>query len=100
MRPALRLCSSLLLMMVTILMDLNLDGIHWVIVGGESGPGARPMNPGWVSDIRNQCQKAEVPFFFKQWGGTNKKKAGRLLDGRTHDQMPTVRRYSLRQATP
>lgn len=82
------------------LMDLNLDGIHWVIVGGESGPGARPMNPGWVSDIRNQCQKAEVPFFFKQWGGTNKKKAGRLLDGRTHDQMPTVRRYSLRRATP
>ncbi len=81
------------------LMNLNLDGIHWVIVGGESGPGARPMNPGWVADIRDQCHKAEVSFFFKQWGGTNKKKNGRLLDGRTHSEMPDLRRYSLRQVT-
>lgn len=79
------------------LMHLNLEGIHWVIVGGESGPGARPMNSGWVADIRDQCHKAEVPFFFKQWGGTNKKKAGRELDGRLHDQMPALRRHSLRQ---
>lgn len=69
---------------------LNLDGISWVIVGGESGPGARPMNPAWVADIRDQCQRAGVPFFFKQWGGTNKKKAGRLLDGRTWDEMPAA----------
>lgn len=72
------------------IMDLNLDGIHWVIVGGESGPGARPMNSGWVADIRDQCHKAEVPFFFKQWGGVNKKRAGRILDGHTYDQMPRV----------
>jgi len=63
-------------------------GIDWVIVGGESGPGARPMQPEWVRDIRDQCQAAGVPFFFKQWGGTNKKKTGRLLDGRTWDEMP------------
>ena len=68
--------------------DLNLDGIDWVIVGGESGPGARPMDPSWVVDIRDQCQKAAVPFFFKQWGGVNKKRAGRALDGRTWDAMP------------
>ncbi len=67
---------------------LNLDGIDWVIVGGESGPGARPIKPGWVSNILSQCQEAKVPFFFKQWGGTNKKKAGRLLNGRTWDEMP------------
>jgi len=67
---------------------LNLRGIHWVIVGGESGPGARPMAPEWVGDIRDQCQEADVPFFFKQWGGFNKKKNGRLLDGRTWDQLP------------
>lgn len=67
---------------------LNLDGIDWVIAGGESGPGARPINPDWVSDIRDQCQVASVPFFFKQWGGTRKKKAGRLLEGRTWDEMP------------
>lgn len=69
---------------------LNLEGIHWAIVGGESGPGARPMNPSWVMDIRNQCQVAGVPFFFKQWGGVNKKKAGRELDGQTWDEMPTL----------
>lgn len=67
---------------------LNLRGIDWVIVGGESGPGARPMDSAWVIDIRNQCQKAQVPFFFKQWGGTQKKKTGRELEGRTWDEMP------------
>ncbi|MDX9971956.1 MAG: phage Gp37/Gp68 family protein [FCB group bacterium] len=68
--------------------DLNLDGIHWAILGGESGPGARPMAEEWVKDIRDQCVRAGVAFFFKQWGGTNKKKAGRILDGRTWDEMP------------
>jgi protein gp37 len=67
---------------------LDLDGIDWVIVGGESGPGARPMKPEWVMDIRNQCKRAGVPFFFKQWGGVRKKKAGRELEGRTWDEMP------------
>jgi protein gp37 len=66
----------------------NLDGIDWVIVGGESGPGARPMNEDWVIDIRNQCIEKGVAFFFKQWGGVNKKKAGRMLDGRTWDEYP------------
>jgi protein gp37 len=68
--------------------SLRLSGIHWVIVGGESGPKARPMNPGWATGIRDQCEKAQVPFFFKQWGGPNKKRTGRLLDGRTWDAMP------------
>jgi protein gp37 len=72
--------------------QLDLKGIDWVIVGGESGPHARPMNPEWVIDIRNQCTHAKVPFFFKQWGGTNKKKAGRILEGRTWDEMPVIRR--------
>lgn len=67
---------------------LNLRGINWVIVGGESGPGARPMNPEWVTDIRDICLKSSVPFFFKQWGGVNKKKAGRSLDGKTYSQKP------------
>lgn len=71
---------------------LNLKGIDWVIVGGESGPGARPMDKEWVLDIRDQCKKASVPFFFKQWGGTRKKKAGRLLEGRTWDEMPILSR--------
>jgi protein gp37 len=70
--------------------NLNLAGIGWVIVGGESGPGARPMDSAWVSDIRDQCLAANVPFFFKQWGGVQKKKAGRVLDRRTWDQMPTI----------
>lgn len=70
--------------------NLNLDGIDWVIVGGESGPGARPMEPKWVFDIRDQCHEVGVPFFFKQWGGTRKKKAGRLLDGRTWDETPVI----------
>ena len=68
--------------------DINLDGIAWVIVGGESGAGARPMRKEWVVSIRNQCRKARVPFFFKQWGGVRKSLAGRLLDGRTYDEFP------------
>ncbi len=68
---------------------LNLDGIDWAIVGGESGPGARPMDPAWVADLRNQCRRKKVAFFFKQWGGVNKKAAGRILDGRTYDEMPS-----------
>jgi protein gp37 len=70
------------------LTNLNLDGIDWVIVGGESGPGARPMDPSWVLNIRDQCLRTNVPFFFKQWGGFQKKKAGRLLEGRTWDELP------------
>jgi len=68
--------------------DLNLDGIHWVIVGGESGHHARPMDPAWVRSIRDQCADAAVPFFFKQWGGKRKHLTGRVLDGRTWDEMP------------
>ncbi len=68
--------------------NLDLDGIDWVIVGGESGPGARPLREDWVLEIRDQCLKAGVPFFFKQWGGCNKKAAGRLLEGRTWDELP------------
>lgn len=67
---------------------INLDGIHWAIVGGESGPGARPMEELWAVEIRDQCVSAGVPFFFKQWGGTNKKNAGRLLNGRSWDELP------------
>lgn len=67
---------------------LDLTGIDWAIVGGESGPGARPIDEDWVLDIRDQCLNAGVAFFFKQWGGVNKKKTGRLLEGRTWDQMP------------
>lgn len=68
--------------------DLDLTGINWTIVGGESGPYARAMQPEWVLDIRDQCQAANVPFFFKQWGGPNKKRTGRELEGRTYDEMP------------
>jgi len=71
--------------------DLDLRGIHWVIVGGESGPGARPIDPAWVRDLRDQCRRNTVAFFFKQWGGTNKKRTGRELDGRTWDEMPVAR---------
>jgi protein gp37 len=67
---------------------LKLRGIDWAIVGGESGPGARPLEPDWVMEIRNQCEKASVPFFFKQWGGVQKKRYGRTLEGRTWDEMP------------
>ena len=73
---------------------LDLCGIHWVIVGGESGPRARPMEAEWVRSIREQCEAHEVAFFFKQWGGVQKKKHGRLLDGRTHDALPPVRRVA------
>jgi protein gp37 len=68
--------------------ELPLDGIHWVIVGGESGPGARPMEADWVREIQAQCTQYEVPFFFKQWGGVRKHRAGRELDGRTWGAMP------------
>ncbi|MGD0299547.1 MAG: phage Gp37/Gp68 family protein [Bryobacteraceae bacterium] len=67
---------------------LNLCGMDWAIVGGESGPGARPVDPSWVTDIRNQCVRAGVAFFFKQWGGVQKKRTGRQLEGRTWDEMP------------
>jgi protein gp37 len=73
------------------LSDLDLQHIDWVIVGGESGPGSRPMDPEWARDIRDQCIAAAVPYFFKQWGGPNKKRAGRVLDGRTWDEMPVER---------
>ncbi len=65
-----------------------LEGISWVIVGGESGPGARPMQPEWVYSIREQCERAHIPFFFKQWGGVRKETSGRMLQGRTHDDLP------------
>lgn len=69
---------------------INLDRIKWVIVGGESGPGARPMDPSWAKGIRSQCEQQQIPFFFKQWGGASKKRAGRILDGRTHDDVPHI----------
>jgi protein gp37 len=72
------------------LTNLNLDGIHWVIVGGESGRKARPMNESWVWDIKQQCEDQNTAFFFKQWGGTNKKKTGRLLGGNTYNNMPAL----------
>jgi protein gp37 len=67
---------------------IDLSGIGWVIAGGESGPGARPLDPDWVRSLRDRCRDAGVPFFFKQWGGTRKGRAGRTLDGRTHDEVP------------
>jgi len=70
--------------------NLNLQKIDWVIAGGESGPKSRPIKESWVTDIRNQCQEKKVPFFFKQWGGVNKKKTGRKLEGRTWDELPLV----------
>jgi len=72
------------------LRDLELRDIQWVIVGGESGPAARPMDPQWALSIKSQCDAASVPFFFKQWGGVQKKRAGRLLEGRTWDAMPQL----------
>jgi protein gp37 len=74
---------------------INLNGISWVIVGGESGPKARPINADWVLSIRDQCKAANVPFFFKQWGGRHKKKAGRLLEGNTYDEFPVLVRGSV-----
>ena len=79
--------------------NLDLNGINWVIVGGESGPGARPMAKKWVEEILAQCEAASVPLFFKQWGGVNKKKTGRELNGRTYDDLPGAvahRQISLR----
>jgi len=73
-------------------LDLDLRDIDWVIVGGESGHGFRPVDEAWVTQIRDRCQAAEVSFFFKQWGGHTPKAGGRLLDGRTHDDMPNVSR--------
>lgn len=70
--------------------NLPLDGIHWVIVGGESGPNARPMEESWVHSIKEQCSSAGVAFFFKQWGGVQKHQYGRELDGKTFDEMPTI----------
>lgn len=70
--------------------DLNLDSIGWAVVGGESGPHSRPIEIDWVREIRDHCNMEQVPFFFKQWGGTNKKKAGRELDGRTWNEMPKI----------
>lgn len=72
--------------------NLNLDNIDWVIVGGESGFESRPMKEEWVQDIKSQCQKQNVPFFFKQWGGINKKKNGRILDNKTWDEMPIYKK--------
>lgn len=72
--------------------NLDLHGIDWVIVGGESGPGARPIEKEWVTDIRDQCARSDVAFFFKQWGGVFKKKTGRELEGRTWDAMPALAR--------
>jgi len=69
---------------------IDLSGIHWVIVGGESGPGARPMKKQWVASIREQCEANQTPFFFKQWGGVRKHKHGRELDGHTYDELPGV----------
>jgi len=73
---------------------IDLSFLDWVIVGGESGPGARPIETAWVTEIRDQCRESGVPFFFKQWGGTNKRRTGRLLDGRTWDEMPRISRSS------
>ena len=79
------------------LQNLQLEGIHWVIVGGESGPGARPMDEPWVQAIRQQCEDTNVAFFFKQWGGVNKRATGRILNKRTYDQMPKVASSPLRK---
>jgi protein gp37 len=79
---------------------LNLCGIDWVIVGGESGPGARPMSADWVKDLRNQCRRAGVAFFFKQWGGVQKSRTGRTLEGRTWDEMPATGQFVQLAALP
>lgn len=77
--------------LLSALPNLNLDNIDWVIVGGESGPKSRPMEKEWVIDIKKQCKKARVSFFFKQWGGVRKSTTGRLLDGKTYDEMPKIK---------
>ncbi|MEQ1906487.1 MAG: phage Gp37/Gp68 family protein [Pirellulaceae bacterium] len=73
---------------------IKLEGIDWVIVGGESGPGARPMDEEWVLSIQKQCRQSRIPFFFKQWGGIRKKENGRMLKGRTHDELPRRRQIT------
>jgi protein gp37 len=78
--------------------QLNLRGIHWMIVGGESGAGARPMKEDWVLSLRNQCRKSKVAFFFKQWGGVRKSKTGRKLQGRTYDEFPARVAYPVMSA--
>ena len=78
--------------------NINLTDIDWVIVGGESGPGSRKIEAEWVRNIRDQCEEAEVHFFFKQWGGTNKKLTGRVLDGRTWDDFPPAKQCDNREA--
>ncbi|MEU4626902.1 phage Gp37/Gp68 family protein [Actinoplanes sp. NPDC023801] len=70
--------------------EIDLTGLHWVIAGGESGPRHRPIDPAWVTGLRDRCVEAQVPFFFKQWGGRTPKQGGRLLDGQRWDQMPTA----------
>lgn len=82
------------------LSNLDLTGIDWVIVGGESGPNARQMEPEWATEIRDACLQRNVPFFFKQWGGTNKKKNGRLLEDRTWDEMPAIMSPHTNQTLP
>ena len=77
---------------------LELTGIDWVIVGGESGPGARPMKPEWVTSIRDQCKEADVAFFFKQWGGVRKSLNGRRLEGRTYDEFPRRETHAVASA--
>ena len=84
--------------LIAALPNINLDGIDWVIVGGESGHNHRPIEPEWVEDIRDQCLEARVPFFFKQWGGRTPKANGRLLDGRTWDEMPVAQVRELQSA--
>lgn len=79
---------------------LNLKNIDWVIVGGESGPGARPMSKDWVIEIKAQCLIQKTHFFFKQWGGVNKKKAGRILDGQTWDEMPIRNKHIFDESSP
>lgn len=76
--------------LLSFLPDMNLKGIDWVIVGGESGRTPRPIKEEWIVDIKEQCQQAMVAFYFKQWGGTNKKKAGKLLEGKVYNEMPVV----------
>jgi protein gp37 len=76
--------------------NLNLRKIHWMIVGGESGAGARPMEAEWVRSLERQCRESEVPFFFKQWGGVRKSEAGRMLDGNTYDELPILNQITAR----
>lgn len=76
--------------MISAIPNMNLLGIDWVIVGGESGPKARPIKEEWVIDVKNQCERSQIPFFFKQWGGKNKKAAGKLLQGKIYCQIPSV----------